>query len=354
MTYRTPEHRRPALVEILEAVRGARKVVLTTHINADGDGTGCQVALVSWIRAMGGEAWIVNPSPYPLGLRFLLPEPDPVVEASSARAAAVCGQADLVIVVDTGEVSRIGRVKPLVDGLPGVVIDHHPTGDHPIPGISLRDPAAAAAGELVYDLLLAAGGPWPPEAWRGIYTALLTDTGGFRFSNTTPAALRIAAEAVEAGVRPELVHEEVYGRVTLKNLLLLKEALGELHVGEGGQVAWMTVPPAAYQELGADPSDLEGYVDIPRSVEGVEVGLLFRSLDDGSTKVSFRSTGAVDVNQVARRFDGGGHAKASGARVDLPLEEARDAVLEAVFHAVHEAMETHDPGVEGTPGSGEA
>ncbi|MEX2526649.1 MAG: bifunctional oligoribonuclease/PAP phosphatase NrnA [Gemmatimonadota bacterium] len=349
MTYSTPEHRRPALLEILEAIRGARKVVLTTHINADGDGTGCQVALVSWIRAMGGEAWIVNPSPYPQGLRFLLPEPDPVVEASSPQAAEVCGQADLVVVVDTGEISRIGRVKPLVEGLPGIVIDHHPPGDHPIPGISLRDPTAAAAGELVYDLLLAAGGPWPPEAWRGIYTALLTDTGGFRFSNTTPAALRVAAEAVEAGVKPEAIHEGVYGRVTRRSLLLLKEALGELHLGEGGQVAWMTVPPGAYQELGADPSDLEGFVDIPRSVEGVEVGLLFRALDDGSTKVSFRSSGDVDVNQVARQFDGGGHVKASGARVTLPLDEARVAVLEAVFDAVRGMGERTDSGAEGTP-----
>ena len=211
------------------------------------------------------------------------------------------------------------------------------------------NPGAAATGELIFDLLEAAGGPWPQEALQGIYAALLTDTGGFRFSNTTPAALQIAARMVEGGVRPDVLHERVYGRVSLRSVHLLREALGELEVGEGGRVAWMTVPTDAYRRLGADPGDLEGYVDVPRSIEGVEVAALFRALEDGSTKVSLRSSGEVDVNAVARTFGGGGHIKASGIRLVLPLEEARPAVLEAVFEAVRATL-----GEGGAPPGGTA
>jgi phosphoesterase RecJ-like protein len=306
-------------------------VILTTHLNADGDGTGSEVALASWLRANGTEAWIVNPTPYPGMFRFLMEE-DRVVPAGSRRARKLCASADLAVVVDTGEVPRIGRVKPLIDSLPCVVIDHHPAGARPIGGLSFRDPEASATGELIYDVILAGGGPWTDEALRAIYVAILTDTGGFRFSNSTAGAHEVVAQLIRRGLDPEAVYNQVYGASPLRRYRLLQASLATLDQERG--VAWMSVPPEAFVSLEARPEDLEGLVDYPRGVEGAEVALLFRSVGEETTKVSFRSNGAVDVNRLARQFGGGGHVKAAGATLDRPLEEARSAVIEAAQVAV--------------------
>ena len=322
--------------EVLAALKASDRILLTTHINADGDGAGSEVALAAWLHALGKEVWIINPTPFPETLAFLLPDRSWVLDAGSARAKEVAAEADLAGILDTGEVPRIGSVAGLIDDLSKLVIDHHPPGPDPLPGISFRDPGACATGELVFDLILEAGGPWPLAAIRGLYVALLTDTGSFRFSNTSPDTHRIAAFLLEKGADPEGLYRLSYGSAPLRKLRLLQAALGELEVDLQGGVAWMTVPTQAFESLGATTDDIEGLVDYPRDIEGVEVGLLFRETVRGATKVSFRSNGAVDVNALARQFGGGGHVKASGALVERPLGEVRGEVLEAVRNAVLE------------------
>jgi len=302
-------------------------------VNADGDGTGCEVALRAWLEERGIRAWIVNPTPYPRQYRFLLDQPEAVLDAASDEAKRRCREADLAVVVDTGEVSRLGRIKPLLDGVDRIVIDHHPPGERPITGTLLVDPEASAAGELVFELVEEAGGPWLPAVVDGLYVAILTDTGSFRFSNATPRAHRVAAELIERGAAPEELHRKVYGAHPLRALRLLEASLGTLEVDPSGRVAWMRVPRDAFDRLGATSEDLEGLVDYPRSVEGVEVGVLFRRTTSGETKVSLRSNGDVDVNRVARRFGGGGHAKAAGALLDRPVADAIDLVVEATLEA---------------------
>jgi len=186
MSHHIPEHRKEAVAQALEALNGAQRVLLTTHLNADGDGTGCQAALASWLRSKGKEAWIINPTPFPPSYAFLLPDRGWSLDAGSSRAKELARTADLAVVLDTGEIPRIGRVMELIKDIPTVVVDHHPLGDHAIPGISFRDPGAAAAGELVHDLLSAAGDPWPDGAAQGLYVAIPTDTGCFRFSTSSP------------------------------------------------------------------------------------------------------------------------------------------------------------------------
>ncbi len=320
--------------EVLAALNGAECILLTTHINADGDGAGSEVALAGWLRAQGKEGWIINPTPYPDSLGFLLPETGWALTSGSSDAREVAKRADLAVVLDAGEAPRIGSVMGLVHELPKVVIDHHPPGPDPIPGLSLRAPEACATGELVFDVLLRAGGPWPPEVVRGLYVALLADTGSFRFSNTLPGTHRIAAFLIEHGVDPEELYRLVYGNVSLRKLRLLQASLGELELDPEGDLAWMTVPPSSFEDLGAIADDVEGLVDYPRDIKGVEVGLLFRETARGATKVSFRSNGDTDVNALARRFGGGGHVRASGALVERPLAEVRPEVLEAARNAV--------------------
>jgi phosphoesterase RecJ-like protein len=169
---------------------------------------------------------------------------------------------------------------------------------------------------------------------EGIYVAILTDTGSFRFSNSTPACHRVAADLIEKGVDPEEIHRRVYGAFPLKRFQLLQECLDTLQVDPDGSVAWMMVPRDAFERLNAAPDDLEGLVDYPRMVEGVEVGLLFRQTPQGDTKISFRSNGPVDVNRVARAFGGGGHVRASGAMVTGPPHKVVPKVLAATLAAV--------------------
>lgn len=341
MSYRTPAARTSSVREARNALLAARRAVLTTHLNADGDGTGCEAALVAWMHANGSEAWIVNPTPFPDQFRFLV-EDSWVVEASSPRAQDVCDMADVAIVVDTGEVQRIGRVRSLIRELPTVVIDHHQPSEQPIGGISLRDPSACATGELVYDVMLASGGPWPVRALQGIYAAIVTDTGSFRFTNATPDAHRVVADLIARGVDPEEMHERVYGRAPVRKFRLLEKALATLQLDDEWGIAWMVIPQVEYKALGATPDDLEGMVDVPRSVEGAEVGLLFRQATTGEVKVSFRSNGPVDVNELAKRFGGGGHIKASGAMVPGPMEKA----VETVLRATRELMSRKQAGEE--------
>jgi bifunctional oligoribonuclease and PAP phosphatase NrnA len=334
MPYETPSHRASVIQAVLEALDGIDCAVLTTHINADGDGCGSEVALAAWLRARGSQAYLINPTPYPETYGFLVHDPEWVVDARSDRAAAICEQADVAIILDAGDASRLGRANPMIEALPKVVIDHHQPGDHPLDGVVLQDPTACATGELIYDLVLCTDGPWTPDVVEGIYVAILTDTGSFRFSNASPDAHRIAADLIARGVDPESHYRRVYGSFPMRKLQLLQHSLDTLEVDRDDRVAWMTIPMDAYESLGATPEDLEGAVDYPRSVEGVEVGILFRRTSGGGTKVSFRSNGSVDVNVLARRFGGGGHVKAAGALIDGPLDEVRGKVIEATREAV--------------------
>ncbi len=337
MGYRTPAHRAASVKQAKNALLASRRAVLTTHLNADGDGAGSEAALASWLRANGTEAWIINPTAFPEPLRFLVEREDWIVSAGSSRARDLCDQADLAVVLDTGELPRIGRVQEMISELATVVIDHHPPGDQPIGGISVRDPAASATAELVYDLISASNGPWSEHIAQGIYVGLLTDTGGFRFDNATAACHQVAAEMVALGISPELVHQRVYGRAPLRRYRLLQLALGTLEHDPSAGVTWMTIPRDAFESVGATTDDLEGIVDIPRSVENTQVGLLFRLTQTGEVKISFRSNGPVDVNVLARRFQGGGHVKASGAIVAGPIERAMDDVIGATREAVARA-----------------
>jgi len=329
VSYRTPAARMPAVMEARNTLLAARRAILTTHLNADGDGAGSQAALASWLRSNGMEAWIINPTPFPDTFRFLLGADDWVVPATSPKARKLCDSADLAVVLDTGEVPRIGRVRDLIRHLPTLVVDHHPPGDQAIGGTSLRDPAACATGELVYDIITAARGPWTDQSALGVYVALLTDTGGFRFTNATPDCHRIAAALIERGVNPETTYDRIYGSAPLRKFALLRDSLATLdHDAEAG-VSWMVVPNESYDRVGATPEDLEGLVDFPRTIAGTRVALLFRGTSTGDIKVSFRSAGEVDVNQLARRWEGGGHVKASGAMLPGPIERAVAEVLAA-------------------------
>jgi len=321
--------RREALTRILERLTPGLKVVLTTHVNADGDGAGSEAALAGWLRRRGLEPVIVNPTPFPESFAFLL-HGTPAWTPADEPATGALREADFFLVLDTAEPSRLGAVYEHLVGREVLTLDHHPPVGPPLGEISVRDPSACATGELVHDLFEIAASPPVLEEAEGLYVAIVTDTGSFRYSNTNPPAHRIAAELIELGVDPERMYRRLYATYTADSLALTRRALEALRVHETLPVAWISLTSADMELTGASKDDLDAIVEYPRRLEGIEVAVLFRALPDGRTKVSLRSSGDADVAAVARELGGGGHVKAAGALVKHGLEETERRVLEAI------------------------
>jgi len=333
------ELRRRGLERVRALIDDAERIVLTTHVNADGDAAGSEAALAGWLATRGKRVTIINSTPFPEAYEHLLYDPTQVADYGTAEARTALGEADLFIVLDTGEPKRVGRVfKEFGDRSVGI-IDHHPPVPEGIEAEGVRDTSASATGELIYDFLALAteeGEEWPAPIPEAIYTAIVSDTGSFRFANTTPRTHRIAAELIERGVDPEGVYRRIFATMPLKRVELIRASLAELVADEEAPVTWITVPRGVVEEVGATSEDMDGIVEYARSIEGTEVALLFREVPDGSTKISFRSNGIVDVNAIARQFGGGGHVKAAGAVIGKPLTIARQEVIDEVRRVLAE------------------
>ncbi len=322
-----PAARRRAAKEVLDLFVPGMRVALTTHVNADGDGTGSEVALWHLLTRIGVRAVITNPTPFPTRYRFLL---DRAQGADKSREAVKhLERADVVLVLDISDLGRLGHLGQVVGrrDVPVACVDHHLSNGSLPAGPRMVDSGACATGELVHDLAQVAGWELGEDAARALYVALLTDTGGFRFSNTTPRALRVAAYLLEMGVDPEEIYREVYASESEGKVRLLGEVLDTLVVEQSPRLAWVTVPPGALERHGVDADELEGIVEFARSIRGVQLAILFRELANRRIKVSFRSLGSIDVAQLAESFGGGGHRRAAGASLDGTLAEVQARVL---------------------------
>jgi len=323
-----PESRAVAIRSLERELIPGRRVALSTHMNADGDGCGSEAALARLLAQRGLDVRIVNPTPWPELFSFLLGDD---VRDETAKGAAALRNIDLLIVLDISDVKRLGALAETVRGLqvPRLVIDHHIASDEPAGDILLTDVTACATGELVYDLARTLGYEITPSIAQAMYTAILTDTGSFRFSNASPRCHAIAAELLDAGVDPEDMYVRVYASAPPGRLRLLSEVLSTLGVDESLGLTWLSMNAGALEKHGVRQEDLDGIVEQARSIAGTRMALFFRDLGYGKVKVSFRSTGEVDVNAFARQFGGGGHAKASGALIPGSLDEVRERVIAA-------------------------
>src|SRR5438874_10777860 len=277
---------------------------------------------------MGIRSKIVNPTPWPEMYKFLLG--DDVRDASDGGAKAL-KEAEVLIVLDISDVKRLGVLAEAVRRLtiPKLVIDHHLPSDEPPSKLMLADTTACATGELIYDFATLIGLKITPDIARALYVALLTDTGGFRFSNTTARCLSIAGQLIASGVEPEEMYARLYASMPVGRLHLLRDALATLEVDPEYGISWISVAAGAAEQYGLRSEDLEGIAEHPRSIGGTRLALFFRDLGHGKIKVSFRSTGTVNVNDFARKFGGGGHARAAGALSPGTLDEVRHDVIAA-------------------------
>jgi bifunctional oligoribonuclease and PAP phosphatase NrnA len=326
--FKISAERRAAIARIAEELKPGLRVALTTHINADGDGCGSEAGLARLLTRRGLRPHIVNPTPWPDLFTYLLG--DEVIDRT-AHGVSALKDIDLLIVLDISDVKRLGALTETVRGLkvPRLVIDHHIPSDDRAGEIVLADTTACATGELVYDLAFELGFEITPGVAKALYTAILTDTGGFRFSNTSPRCHAIAADLLTAGLDPEEMYQRVYASAPVGRLRLLAEVLQTLGVDEHKGLAWLSMHAGALEQHHVRQEDLDGIVEHARSIAGTRMAVFFRDLGHGKVKASFRSTGAVDVNAFARTFGGGGHARASGALIPGTLEDVRERVLAA-------------------------
>jgi len=312
--------------DVIERVRQelqrSRRILLTTHQNSDGDGLGSEVALSAYLKGIGKENLILNPDAAPERYRFL----DPAGEIrffDDATGPELVRGCDLIITLDNSSLHRLGRMEQVVvdSGAKSLCIDHHSTTD-PFWGVNVIDESACATGEMVHDLIKALGGTLDTASAVALYTAMVTDTGNFRFSKTSPRSHRIAAELLAKGVDPARVYEQVYEQQPEGFVRLMGLALSAFRLEAGGRLGWIALTRSQMIECSAEQADTSEIVNHLFGIRGVRVCLLFKELPDGKVKVSLRSKGSIDVHKVATTYGGGGHQNASGAVVEGPLESA--------------------------------
>ncbi len=317
------------------------KILLTTHENPDGDGVGAAVALAAYLKAQGTEVRIVLTPSLPENLRFLDPLGWAEVYEPAGRHADLAQWPDAWLLVDASEPQRMGPLTSafLATGAVRACLDHHlkdaPDGFH----AEFTDSTASASAELVYDLVRPrVGGELPPVMVQALYAGLVSDTGNFRHSNSTPKVHQAAADLIAQGAHPSRTFNALYQTATPAKLKLFGRAMGGLQLRGEGTFAYVAVTQADLAACGATPEDLDDLVEEPRKLKGVEVAALFSETADGRAKVSLRSRERVDVNAVCRQFGGGGHRLASGAKVALALPTFIAQVEAAVLAQMEQSI----------------
>ncbi|MGD9300518.1 MAG: bifunctional oligoribonuclease/PAP phosphatase NrnA [Desulfobacterales bacterium] len=314
---------------IINHIKEANHILLASHSDPDGDAIGSILALGIAIGRRGQKTTIYNASPIPAVYRFL-----PSVERI-VRHIKKANTYDLALIMDCGDLPRIGEASTTVRQIPVVInIDHHISntcfGD-----IQLIDPLACSTAEIVYRLIKALEVPLDKAIATSLYTGILTDTGSFRFSSTNQAAFAISQEMANLGVEPHDVAQHVYGTYSLGRIKLLNLALDSIEISDNGKLSIMTVTGAMFAETGTHPEDVDGMINYARRIEDVKVAALIQEQQNGKTSsasqcryhVSLRSDGSVDVAAIAGSFGGGGHTSAAGFQVETTLTELKSDII---------------------------
>jgi bifunctional oligoribonuclease and PAP phosphatase NrnA len=316
--------------DLLKKIRLGNRFLLTSHINPDGDAIGSELGLARLLRSMGKGAVVWNRDPIPTIYRPL--PGSERVHTGEEPPAGFPDRFDAIVVLECPSPDRTGLEQHL-SARPIINIDHH-LGNQLYGSVNWVDSAAPAVGEMVYRLAQGLKLTLDPETASCLYLTLVTDTGGFRFSNATPAAFEAAAALVRDGAHPEQVSQWLYESQPLPVVRLIGEMLQTLEIHEDGRVATARLTPEMFERVGAQPGDSEGLIDFPRSIAGVEAVALIRQREDGTHKVSLRSRGEVDVEKIARHHGGGGHRNAAGFVLEGDGEEARQKVAQALAAAL--------------------
>ncbi|MCE5187120.1 MAG: bifunctional oligoribonuclease/PAP phosphatase NrnA [Planctomycetaceae bacterium] len=311
----------------------AHEVLLTTHIRPDGDACGCVRALADILKQQGKKVHILFLSPLASWYQAMFDEKPPVLtnDIQPADLPQTYAAVDLIVIVDTD--SRI-QLPGLADwlaasGKPILVIDHHVTGDH-LGQVELVDAAAAAAGEIVFDLFQYAGWPLTIRMAESIFIAISTDTGWFKYSNADSRIFQTAARLINLGVRPNEIYQRMYQSFSPARLRLMTRMLEHLQLHSDGRIATQYILRRDFDETGASGPDTENLIDECQRIGSVEAAVLLIELADGGFRCSLRSKGRVDVRLIAQNYGGGGHTLAAGVNLHGALDDLLDRLVREI------------------------
>ncbi len=293
------------------------RIRVLTHQSPDGDTLGCAGALCLGLRALGKQAQFVCADPVPGKYQSML-----------APLTVQTFDPDFVVAVDLADPQLLGTLREQYEFAADLGIDHHGSNTG-WTRESLVDASAAAACELIAQVLHALGVPLNRDIANCLYTGLCTDTGCFRYSNTTPRTLRLAADLMEAGADAAAINMQMFEIKTPSRLAIERMALDGLQYAYGGRVAVMRLSLDMIAASGATDSDLDGLAPIPRNIAGVDIGLTVRERAPGDYKVSVRTTESVDASALCRTLGGGGHVRAAGCRLSGSCDDVVQRLLAA-------------------------
>ena len=316
--------------QIIQHIKDGQHILIASHAEPDGDSVGSLVALGLALDKLDKKITMYNPSPIPAVYRFL-PGADRIV-----RQIKNVDRFDLALVLDCGDLVRIGETSAEVGKIPALInIDHH-VSNTGFGHIQLIDTSACATAEIVYRLINALQIPFDKAIATSIYTGILTDTGSFRFSNTNQAAFAISKAMTDAGVEPHNVAQRVFGTYSLGRIKLLNMALNSIEISNNGKLSMMTVTRSMLNTTGTSTEDIDGMINYARRIEDVKIATLIHEIKNGAGKfanmnryhVSLRSDSSVDVAKIAGKFGGGGHTSAAGFQIESTLVALKTKIID--------------------------
>jgi phosphoesterase RecJ-like protein len=307
-----------------------KRFILTSHVNPDGDGLGSEVALAHYLELRDKQVSILNCSATPENYLFLH-ELHPIVQFDPSHHEDIVENAEVIILLDANHPDRLAAMTPLImkSHAVKVCIDHHPEPGE-FADLYLLDEQSPATGEIIYNFISMAGGTIDRITATALYTAIMTDTGSFRYEKTDSQVHTIVAHLLQAGADPVVIYEQVYERTSAKRIRLLGMALANLQTLYDGKLAYITLTREMFETTDTTEEDTDAFVPYTLTIDGVQIGLMFSELD-GIIKVNFRSKGDIAVNELAKEFGGNGHKNAAGARI--PKAQLDEVVSQVLKHA---------------------
>jgi bifunctional oligoribonuclease and PAP phosphatase NrnA len=310
--------------EIIETINKGRSFLITSHIRLDGDALGSELALYLMLSDLGKKAVVYNQDSTPVHYQFLPAAMKIVHEPGGSE------QYDIAFVLDCSELERVGNQAEKIGKIKTLInIDHH-ISNRGFCELKLIDAQASSTGELLFRLMQSMQVQMTKDICSNLYAAILTDTGGFRYSNTRQEALWVAGKLIENGADPQWISENIYESDPPVKLKLLTKTLETLTLDLEKKVGSLTVTQKALEETGASLEHTDGFVDIPRAVQGIEVSVLYTQLRENYFKLSLRSKGKVNVEKIATKFGGGGHINAAACGIEGDIETIKDKILAAI------------------------
>ncbi|MHB1392482.1 MAG: DHH family phosphoesterase [Clostridia bacterium] len=309
--------------KIINRIKESNKIAIMSHIMPDGDNVGSSLALYNALKKSGKDVYFILDDDIPKVYRFLK-------NSDKVERPRQYEHFDTVIALDCGDANRLGTCRLYLEDNFVINIDHHISNDE-FGNLNMVDSNAAATGEIIYQIIKILGIEMDMEISECLYTAIVTDTGQFQYSNTTYITHQIAGDLINNGVNVSLMFERIYQNSSKEKVMLMKTALDTLEFYHNDSISCISLTQKQMEEVKAIEADSEGIINLARDIECVEAAIFLKELEPGKVKVGLRSKKVVDMAAVALKFGGGGHVRAAGCTIHGTIEQVKAKVLEAII-----------------------